>query len=226
MAAASQGRSIRRMYTDADRMDQQIAFITEVDKLKHVLRRTYLIDGKRRENDAEHSWHLAVMAVLLSEYASEEPDLLKVVKMLLIHDVVEIDAGDTFAYDEAGHADKAERERRAAERIFNLLPADLAGDVFALWEEFEARETPEAKYAQALDRLQPILLNYGSGGIAWREHNISREQVIARNRHIQAGAPALWTYVRGLIDRAEDSGYLVPESCSRGRSAAGESSGV
>ncbi len=197
---------------DADRIEQQIAFVTEIDKLKRVLRRTYLIDGKRRENDAEHSWHLAVMAVLLAEYAREEPDLLKVVKMLLLHDVVEIDAGDTFAYDEAGHADKSERERRAAERIFNLLPADLARDVFALWDEFEARETPEAKYAQALDRLQPILLNYGSGGMAWREHNISREQVVARNRHIEAGAPALWTYVRGLIDRAEKQGYLVSDA--------------
>ncbi len=197
---------------DADRIAQQIAFITEIDKLKQVLRRTYLIDGKRRENDAEHSWHLAVMAVLLAEYAREELDLLKVLKMLLLHDVVEIDAGDTFAYDEAGHADKAEREQRAALRIFNMLPADLAAEVFGLWEEFEARETQEAKYAAALDRMQPILLNYGSGGIAWREHDIRTEQVIERNRHIEAGAPDLWTYVRGLIDRAEKQGYLVSKA--------------
>ena len=210
---------------DAERIEQQIAFIVEIDRLKRVLRQTHLIDGKRRENSAEHSWHLAVMAVLLSEYAREELDLARVVKMLLLHDVVEIDAGDTFAYDEAAHADKEERERLAAERIFNLLPADLAGEVFALWEEFEAGATPEAKYAEALDRFQPILLNYGSGGIAWREHGISSEQVIARNRHIEAGAPGLWTYVRGLIDRAEDNGYLVSESCSRGRSAPGESAG-
>lgn len=194
---------------DVDRIEQQIAFIVEIDKLKQVLRRTYLIDGERRENDAEHSWHLAVMAVLLSEYAREKLDLERVVKMLLLHDVVEIDAGDTFAYDEAAHADKEERERRAAERIFNLLPSDLAGEVFALWEEFEAGETPESEYAKALDRFQPILLNYGSGGIAWREHDISLEQVIARNRDIEAGAPALWTYVRGLIDRAERNGYLA-----------------
>ena len=194
---------------DADRLEQQIDFIVEIDKLKHVLRRTYLVDGKRRENSAEHSWHLAAMAVLLSEYAQEELDLARVVKMLLLHDVVEIDAGDTFAYDEAAHADKNERERRAAERIFNLLPADLAGEVFALWEEFEEGETPEAKYAEALDRFQPILLNYGSGGIAWQEHGISSEQVIARNRHIEAGAPVLWTYVRGLIDRAVSSGRLA-----------------
>lgn len=197
---------------DSDRLERQIAFIVEIDKLKQVLRRTYLVDGKRRENSAEHSWHLAAMAVLLSEYAREELDLARVVKMLLLHDVVEIDAGDTFAYDEAAHADKAERERVAAERIFNLLPADLAGEVFALWEEFEAGETPEAKYAEALDRLQPILLNYGSGGIAWREHGISSEQVTARNRHIEAGAPALWTYVRGLIDRAVSNGRLTPKS--------------
>ena len=211
---------------DAERIEQQIAFIVEIDRLKQVLRQTYLIDGKRRENSAEHSWHLAVMAVLLSEYTREELDLARVVKMLLLHDVVEIDAGDTFAYDEAAHADKEERERLAAERIFNLLPADMAREVFALWEEFEAGATPEAQYAEALDRFQPILLNYGSGGIAWREHGISSEQVIARNRHIEAGAPGLWTYVRGLIDRAEDNGYLVAESCSRGRSAPGESAGV
>ncbi len=194
---------------DADRLERQIDFIVEIDKLKHVLRRTYLVDGKRRENSAEHSWHLAAMAVLLSEYAREELDLARVVKMLLLHDVVEIDAGDTFAYDEAAHADKNERERLAAERIFNLLPDDLAGEVFALWEEFEEGETPEAKYAEALDRFQPILLNYGSGGIAWQEHGISSEQVIARNRHIEAGAPVLWTYVRGLIDRAVSSGRLA-----------------
>ena len=187
---------------DADRIERQIAFITEIDRLKRVIRQTYLIDGKRRENDAEHSWHLAVMAVLLAEYAREEMDLMRVVKMLLFHDVVEIDAGDTIFY-------KEERERLAAERIFNLLPGDLAGEVFALWEEFEAGETPEAKYAQALDRFQPILLNYGSGGIAWREHNINSEQVIARNRHIEAGAPGLWTYVRGLIDRAVKAGHLA-----------------
>ena len=197
---------------DADRIERQIAFIVEIDKLKQVLRQTYLTDGKRRENDAEHSWHLAVMAVLLAEYAREEVDLMRVVKMLLFHDVVEIDAGDTFAYDEAAHADKKEREGLAAERIFNLLPGDLAGEVSALWEEFEACETPEAKFAEAMDRLQPILLNYGSGGIAWREHNISSEQVIARNRHIEAGAPGLWTYVRGLIDRAEEAGYLASRS--------------
>ncbi len=194
---------------DADRLERQIDFIVEIDKLKHVLRRTYLVDGKRRENSAEHSWHLAAMAVLLVEYAREELDLARVVKMLLLHDVVEIDAGDTFAYDEAAHADKNERERLAAERIFNLLPDDLAGEVFALWEEFEEGETPEAKYAEALDRFQPILLNYGSGGIAWQEHGISSEQVIARNRHIEAGAPVLWTYVRGLIDRAVSSGRLA-----------------
>ena len=194
---------------DADRLERQIDFIVEIDKLKRVLRRSYLADGKRRENSAEHSWHLAAMAVLLSEYAQEELDLARVVKMLLLHDVVEIDAGDTFAYDEAAHADKNERERLAAERIFNLLPADLAGEVFALWEEFEEGETPEAKYAEALDRFQPILLNYGSGGIAWQEHGISSEQVIARNRHIEAGAPVLWTYVRGLIDRAVSSGRLA-----------------
>ncbi|MDA0746409.1 MAG: HD domain-containing protein [bacterium] len=191
-----------------DRLEKQISFLVEVDQLKQVLRQTYLVDMSRQENDAEHSWHLALMAMLLSEYAADDIDVLRVVKMVLVHDVVEIDAGDTFAYDEAGHTDKEEREQAAAQRIFNLLPGDLAAEVFGLWEEFEARETPEAKFAAALDRFQPILLNHRSGGLAWQNHGIHVDQVMERNRHMDEGAPALWSYAQEIIEDAVRKGYL------------------
>ena len=195
---------------DSERFAKQIEFIVEIDRLKQVDRQTVLMDGSRRENDAEHSWHLAVMAVLLAEYAREEVDLLKVVKMALVHDLVEIDAGDTFCYDEEANADKAERERRAADRIFQLLPEDLAGEIDALWEEFEARETPEARFAAALDRLQPLLHNYRTGGATWKPHGVTCDRVIGRNRPIEEGAPELWAYARGLIEDAVEKGFLAP----------------
>jgi putative hydrolases of HD superfamily len=197
---------------DSSRLARQIDFIVEVDKLKYVLRRTWLMDQSRRENDAEHSWHLAVLAILLSEYAAEpKPDLLHAVKLILVHDLVEIDAGDTFAYDAIGALDKGERECRAAERIFQILPPDQAAEVRALWDEFEARQTPEAKYAAALDRFQPILHNYFTQGKAWREHGITSAQVIARNAYMAEGVPALWEYVQELIRDAEQKGYLVAD---------------
>ncbi len=194
----------------SDRLTQQIEFIVEIDKLKQVLRQTLLLDAPRQENDAEHSWHLAVMAVLLLEYAREEVDLLLVVKMLLVHDLVEIDAGDTFAYDEKGNEDKEEREREAADRIFNLLPEDLAAELYALWEEFEGRETPEARFAAALDRFQPLLLNYRSEGAAWKRHGVCSDQVIAYNRHMVEGAPELWTRARAMVEDAVRKGWLAP----------------
>ena len=179
-----------------------------MDELKHVLRETLLIRDQRRENDAEHSWHLALMAVVLAEHAEGDVDPLRVVKMALVHDLVEIDAGDTFAYDEEAHADKEERERAGAERIFALLPAEQAGEMRELWEEFEARETADSRFAAALDRLQPLLLNYWSGGDTWRRHGVRREQVVARNRHMAEGAPALWEYAEDLIQRAVAEGKL------------------
>ena len=195
---------------DPDRLARQIEFILEIDKLKQVLRQTFLTDGSRRENDAEHSWHLAVMAVLLCEYAAEpELDLLRVVKMALVHDLVEIDAGDTFHYDEAGHEDKDRREQQAADRIFGLLPVDQGAELRSLWEEFEARQTPEARYAAALDRLQPNLLNFRTQGRLWREHGVTSRQVIARNRHMAQGAPALWQYAESRIREAVAKGYLA-----------------
>lgn len=195
---------------DRSRLARQIEFVVEIDKLKQVLRQTWLMDASRRENDAEHSWHLALLAVLLSEYASEPNlDLLRAVKMILVHDLVEIDAGDTFAYDTVGALDKPERERRAAERIFALLPADQAAEVRALWEEFEVRQTPEAKYAGALDRFQPILHNYFTEGKAWRQHGVTAAQVLARNAYMAEGVPALWEYVQELIGDAVAKGYLA-----------------
>ena len=192
-----------------DRLARQIGFLLEIDKLKRVLRQTWHLDQSRKENDAEHSWHLAVMAVLLAEYAAEpELDLGRVVKMVLVHDLVEIDAGDTFAYDEVAARDKPEREQRAADRIFHLLPPDQAQEVRRLWDEFEARHTPEARYAAALDRLQPILHNIHTQGRAWREHGVTSDRVLARNRHMADGAPQLWQFAEGLIRDAVRKGHL------------------
>ena len=192
----------------ADRLSSQLRFIVEVDELKHVLRQTLLPRDQRRENDAEHSWHLALMAVVLAEHAEGGVDPLRVVKMALIHDLVEIDAGDTFAYDEEGHADKEKRERAGAERIFALLPAEQGGEMRELWEEFEARNTADSRFAAALDRLQPLLLNYASGGDTWRRHGVRRDQVVARNRHMEEGAPTLWRFAADLIERAVAEGKL------------------
>ena len=193
-----------------DRLARQIRFLAEIDRLKQVFRQTYLTDGSRKENDAEHSWHLATMAVLLAEYAAEDVDLLRAVKMALVHDIVEIDAGDTFCYDRVGAADKLDRERRAADRIFALLPEDQACELRALWEEFEARRTPEARYAAALDRLQPLLQNLRTQGAAWREHGVTLNEVLARNAHVAEGAPKLWHMIEVMIRDAARRGWLDP----------------
>jgi putative hydrolase of HD superfamily len=199
--------------SDLTRLTRQVEFLVEIDKLKHVFRQTWLMDRSRRENDAEHSWHLGILAILLSEYAADPTvDVLRVVKMILVHDLVEIDAGDTFAYDTVRAQDKYARECQAADRIFCLLPPDQAAEIRALWEEFEARETPEAKYAAALDRFQPILHNYFTQGKAWRQHGITAAQVLARNEHMAEGAPALWEYVQGLVRDAEAKGYVAQPS--------------
>jgi putative hydrolase of HD superfamily len=183
-----------------DRLSRQLDFIAELDKLKRILRQTLVIGGSRQENSAEHSWHLAVMAVLLSEHAREAVDVQRVVKMLLIHDVVEIDAGDTFCYDAAASIGKEERERRAAERLFGLLPEEQAKELRDLWEEFEARGTAEAQFANALDRLQGLLQNYHNNGGTWRLHQVSREQVLKRMEPIRDASPELWTYVLQVIE--------------------------
>ena len=193
----------------SSRLAQQLQFIVEIDKLKRVLRQTLLTDESRQENSAEHSWHLAIMAILLTEYApSSEMDVLRVIKMLLIHDLVEIDAGDTFCYDHQGNLDKALREAEAAERIFGLLPAEQGAEFRNLWEEFEAQETPAAKFAAALDRIQPLLHNQQTRGGTWRIHGITCEQVLWRMQPVKDGAPALWPVVQQIIEDCVVAGYL------------------
>ena len=177
-----------------ERLLAQMEFIAEVDKLKTIGRQSYITNGERKENDAEHSWHLALMAVFLSEYAKEDVDVLQVISMVLVHDLVEIDAGDTYAYDTEGNKTKRAREEAAAKRIFGLLPKEQEKKLWDLWEEFEANETPEANFANALDRIQPIMLNHKSGGKAWAEHGVELSQILSRNVNIQKGAPKLWEY--------------------------------
>lgn len=184
----------------SDRLERQLSFIAELDRLKSVERRISLIGGLRLENSAEHSWHLAVMATLLVEYAPTGVDLARAQQMVLVHDVVEIDAGDTFAFDAAGRADQAERESAAAARLFGLLPPDQAGELRALWEEFEAGATPTARFAVALDRFQALLMNRGNGGGTWRLHRVEREQVLARMEPIRRVAPDLWPVVLRTLD--------------------------
>lgn len=193
-----------------NRLEKQIQFIVEIDKLKTVARRTLLItDPSRYENSAEHSWHIAVAALILSEYAEKDDiDILCVLKMLLIHDLVEIDAGDTYCHDEEGNRNKAEREKSAADRIFSLLPPDQSEEFRELWNEFEARETPESRFCAVVDRLQPLLHAYHTHGRVWKERGISAEQEVIRNRPIENGSPILWEYVLKLIDEAVERGIL------------------
>lgn len=182
-----------------DRLEQQMSFILEADKEKNIGRQTYISDGIRKENDAEHAWHLALMVILLSEYANEPIDVLKTVTMVLIHDIVEIDAGDTYAYDTAGQASAREREEKAAERLFGMLPEDQGKKLRAIWEEFEARETPEAKFARSMDNLQPMMLNAATGGKAWVEHAVKLSQVMKRNQRSHEGSERLWEMMRDTI---------------------------
>lgn len=191
-----------------NRLTQQIQFIIEIDRLKLILRQTSLTDNSRRENSAEHSWHIAMMALTLAEYAPEGVDIFHTIKMLLIHDLVEIDAGDTFCYDVQANQNKAEKEAQAALRLFGLLPADQAKELRSLWDEFEAGETPSAKFAAALDRIQPLLHNQQNGGGTWRIHSIRRDQVMKRVAPVETGAPQLWPFVLQLIDECVAAGYM------------------
>ncbi len=191
------------------RLVQQIGFIREVDRLKEIFRQTVLINSRRAESDAEHSWHICLMVLVLAEHANSPGlDVLRVLKMLLVHDIVEIDAGDTFAYDTARMADQHAREVKAAERLFGLLPSDQAAEFRALWDEFEARETPEARFAAAVDRFQPMLLNCATEGSAWQRHGVTSDRVIARNRHIADGSAAVWAYAAEMIREAVAHGHL------------------
>ena len=195
-----------------ERLEQQMNFIKELDGLKQIFRQTYLKDGSRKENDAEHSWHLALMALVLSEHAKEEIDVLRVIAQVLIHDVVELDAGDTYAYDDAGNATKREREVAAADRIFNLLPQDQSAYFRGLWDEFEERKTPESHFAHTLDNVQPIMLNDASGAKAWKEHQVRWSQIWKRNERTAEGSETLWEYAKeNYIQPNIDSGAIKNE---------------
>lgn len=181
---------------EKSRIDRQMDFIREIDREKEIVRQTYLADGSRKEDDAEHAWHMAVMTALLAEYANEKIDVGHTILMLLIHDLVEIDAGDTYAYDESGKKSQRERELRAADRIFGLLPDDQAKAMRALWDEFEARKTPEARFARTMDNMQPMMLNDASHGKSWDEHGVHLSQVLERNSRSAEGSRILWQYMQ------------------------------
>ena len=191
-----------------ERLAQQIAFLIEADKLKKVARRTPLVDSSRNENSAEHSWHLALVAMIAREYAVADVDLLRVFELVAVHDLVEIDAGDTFAYDAEGQVTKLDRERAAAERIFGLLPHDQRLYCRALWDEFEEQETAAARFANAVDRLQPLLQNASSGGGSWRDHHLCRDQVLQRMAPIESALPLLWPLVVEIIESFCASGLI------------------
>lgn len=208
---------------DKERFERQLAFLMEADKLKNIYRQTYTrvddlppmpesssvkIPYPRRENDAEHSFSLALFTAVLAEYSNEPLDVLKTVKMVLIHDIVEIDAGDTYCYDSAGNSTKSERENAAAKRLFGLLPKDFEEEFFALWREFEERKTPESKFANVMDRIQPLLLNLSRDGLSWQEHDIHYGQVAGRNASIKDGSKDISEYIFGLLDDARDRGIL------------------
>ena len=192
------------------RLEQQIRFLLEADKLKEIFRQTLCTQSRRAENDAEHSWHLCLLVIVLAEHANVPGlDLARVLRMVIIHDLVEIDAGDTYAYDTAAMAGQHEREAIAADRIFGLLPAGQAKEFRAAWDEFEERKTPEAKFAAAVDRFQPMLLGCATGGVSWREHGVTHDRVLARNAHIAEGSAALWEYAVKMVQQAVDAGHLA-----------------
>jgi putative hydrolase of HD superfamily len=190
------------------RLTQQIQFIIEIDQLKGILRQTRLTDNSRQENSAEHSWHLAIMAIVLAEYAPPNVDLVRAIKMLLIHDLVEIDAGDTFCYDVQGNLDKSSREEKAATRLFGLLPAEQGKELREIWEEFEAFETATSQFAVALDRLQPLLQNQQNQGGTWQLHAITKNQVMQRMAPVKEVSPTLWLLVEQIIEDCIAAGYL------------------
>ncbi len=188
--------------SENERLDRQFDFIREMDREKFITRQTYLTDGKRKENDAEHAWHMALMTFLLSEYSEKDIDVLHTVMMVIVHDVIEIDAGDTYAYDEERKKTQRERELAAADRLFNILPEDQAAQLRGLWDEFEAYETPESVFAHAMDNLQPMMLNAAADGKAWSEKNVHLDQILKRNARTAEASETLWEYA--------DKNFLKP----------------
>lgn len=199
-------------YNTPERLKKQLDFILEADREKEIERRTLISSGKRFENDSEHAWHMALMAVLLSEYAAEEIDVLKTVTMILIHDIVEIDAGDTYCYDYEAGKTQRERELKAADRIYSLLPDDQGAKLRSLWEEFEENKTPEARFAHAMDCLQPTMLNNATNGVMWRKNGIRLKQVLERNAYTEKGSKTLWYYqLNELIMKNVEKGNIKSE---------------
>lgn len=194
----------------AEPLASRLRFLLEADRLKSVVRGSRIADGSRRENTAEHSWHIALFALVLAPHAAERIDLLRVISMLLIHDVVEIDCGDTLLYDAVGSATQAARETAAARRLFGLLPADQAAEIFSLWQEFEAAATADARFAKSVDRLQPILLNHAVGGGTWTDYDVDEARERALTCRIAEGAPTLWRAAEAVIKDAVDRGWLKP----------------
>jgi putative hydrolase of HD superfamily len=195
-------------FSAGKRLQQQVDFMIEMDRLKDIIRRTYINHGERLENTAEHSWQVALMAMVMAEYAGEAVDISRVIRMLLVHDVVEIRAGDTYIYQPGHEDEQRKKEEQAANELFGMLPADQAEEFNALWVEFEGRQTPESRFAKALDRLMPTLHNYYSQGKSWLEHGITREMVEANLKNIRPGSPALWEYAHRMLDNASRKGYL------------------
>lgn len=196
---------------DQERWKCQMDFILEIDREKQIERQTHICGYTRREGDAEHAWHMALMAWLLQEYSNEPIDIAKTMVMLLIHDLVEIDAGDTYAYDEAANSTKAAREQKAAERIFGILPEDQGTKLKALWEEFEAYETPEARFAHTMDNFQPLLLNDYNEGKDWTSHEVRISQVLKRNRKTGTGSEQIWSYMEKLLEKNVKDGRLIDD---------------
>lgn len=203
------------MKIDAQRLEAQLSFFREVDKLKQVFRQTLLLDGSRVENDAEHSWHLAMMVMTFIEYAPAELDVAKVMKLVILHDLVEIDAGDVYTYDDFDPAEKNAKEQAAADRIFNILPSDQANELMDLWHEYEAKQTPEAKFAGAMDKLQPFLHNYYVDNSAWRLHDVPKARVIEKMSIIKKGCPALWDFTLSMIEQADEEGLFADSARKR-----------
>ena len=193
---------------DMERLKKQMDFILEIDKEKNIRRQTLISDASRQETDAEHAWHLAVMCALLSEYSNEKIDVAHTMLMVFMHYLVEIDAGDTYAYDEEGNKSKEERELKAADRIYNLLPPDQAKMARELWDEFEAMETPEARFANTLDKIQPVFLNDAAGGISWTRHGVYIDQILKRDARVHEGSEELWKYTKKILDKNVENGNI------------------
>ena len=204
--------SVKRRMDMNERMKKQFDFILEADREKQIFRQTYLSDASRKENDAEHAWHMALMTILLSEYSNEKIDVLKTVTMILFHDIVEIDAGDTYCYDPKACETQAEREKAAAERLYGLLPEDQGEKLKALWEEFEECRTPEAKFARTMDKIQPLMLNAASDGRSWQEHSVRIGQILERNKRTSEGSKLLWEYAyESFIKPNSELGRIKPD---------------